>query len=55
MTSFKMLTKQYLQVYKPQESHTYDEKRCAFQGCTFFYVYMKWKPHRYGIKILELC
>jgi hypothetical protein len=42
-------------IYLPDEFLTIDEAICAFRGCTHFQVYMKGKPHKYGIKIFELC
>lgn len=36
-------------------SLTIDEGLCAFHGRVHFRVYIKNKPHRYGIKINELC
>jgi hypothetical protein len=50
----QILTEQCQEVYMPQESLTTDETVCAFRGA-YSFVCMKWKPHRYGIKILELC
>ena len=42
-------------VYTPEEQLTIDKTICPFQGRIFYHVYIKGKPHRYGIKIFELC
>jgi hypothetical protein len=41
--------------YTPEEQITIDEAICPFRGRIFFRVYVKGKPHKYGIKIFELC
>jgi hypothetical protein len=33
---------------------TIDEAICPFRGRIFFHVYIKGKPHKYGMKIFEL-
>ena len=42
-------------VYTPEEQLTTNEAICPFQGHIFFRVCIKGKPHKYGIKIFELC
>jgi len=42
-------------VYTLEEQLTTDETICQFQGCIFYHVYIKGKPHIYGIKIFEFC
>ena len=42
-------------VYTPEEQLTFDEAICPFRGRIFFHVYIKGKPHKYGIKMFELC
>lgn len=49
------LRQQFQMVYAPCEEVTIDEAICAFRGRIFFRVYMKGKPHKYGMKIYELC
>ena len=40
-------------VYTPEEQLTIDEAICPFRGRIFFHVYIKGKPHKYGIKSLN--
>ena len=49
-----LITK-FQDVYTPEEQLTIDEAICPFRGRIFFRVYIKGKPHKYGIKIFELC
>lgn len=49
------LTEKFQNSYSPYEDLTIDEAICAFRGRIFFRVYMKGKPHKYGMKIFELC
>ena len=49
------LTSKFQNIYTSEENLTIDEGICAFHGRVFFRVYMKGKPHKYGIKIYELC
>jgi len=42
-------------IYTPEEQLAIDEAICPFQGCIFYRVYIKGKPHKYGIKMFELC
>ena len=49
-----LMTK-FQDVYEPEEQLTIDEAICPFRGCIFFRVYIKGKPHKYGIKMFELC
>jgi hypothetical protein len=42
-------------VYSPEEQLTIDKAICPFRGRIFFRVYIKGKPHKYGIKMFELC
>ncbi|UYV70807.1 TMTC3, partial [Cordylochernes scorpioides] len=41
--------------YTPQQNLTIDEAMCPFRGCVGFRVYIKGKPHKYGIKIFQIC
>ncbi|KAJ4444060.1 hypothetical protein ANN_05849 [Periplaneta americana] len=50
-----ILTTRFRDVYTPDENLTIDEAICPFRGRIFFRVYIKGKPHKYGIKIYELC
>ena len=49
-----LITK-FQDVYTPEEHMTINEAIYPFQGRIFFRVYIKGKPHKYGIKIFELC
>ena len=49
-----LITK-FQDVYTPEEQMTIDEAICPFRGRICFRVYIKGKPHKYGIKIFELC
>jgi len=49
-----LITK-FQDVYTPEEQLTIDEAICPFRGRIFFHVYIKGKPHKYGIKLFELC
>ena len=49
-----LITK-FQDTYTPEEQMTIDEAICPFRGRIFFRVYIKGKPHKYGIKIFELC
>ena len=42
-------------IYTPEEQPTIDETIRPFQGYIFYHVYVKEKPHKYGIKMFELC
>jgi hypothetical protein len=48
-----LITK-FQDVYTPEEQLTIDEAICPFRGRIFFRVYIKGKPHKYGIKMFEL-
>ncbi|UYV84398.1 TIGD4 [Cordylochernes scorpioides] len=41
--------------YTPQQNLTIDEVMCPFRGRVGFRVYIKGKPHKYGIKIFQIC
>ena len=49
------LVTKFQDVYTPEEQLTIDEAICPFRGRIFFHVYIKGKPHKYGIKMFELC
>ena len=49
------LVPKFQDVYTPEEKLTIDEAICPFRGRIFFRVYIKGKPHKYGIKMFELC
>jgi len=49
-----LITK-FQDVYTPEEQLTIDKAICPFRGRIFFRVYIKGKPHKYGIKMFELC
>ena len=49
------LVTKFQDVYTPEEQLTIDEAICPFRGRIFFRVYIKGKPHKYGIKMFELC
>jgi hypothetical protein len=49
------LTTKFQDVYRPEDALTIDEAICRFRGHIYFHVYMKRKPHKYGIKIFEMC
>ncbi|UYV82776.1 USP34, partial [Cordylochernes scorpioides] len=40
--------------YTPQQNLTIDEAMCPFRGRVGFRVYIKGKPHKYGIKIFQI-
>jgi hypothetical protein len=42
-------------VYTPEEQLTIDKAISLFQGRIVCHVYIKGKPHKYGIKMFELC
>ena len=42
-------------IYTPEEQLTIDDALCPFQGCIFFHVHIKGKPHKYGIRMFECC
>ena len=42
-------------IYTPEEELTIDEAVCPFRGRMFFCVCIKGEPHKYGIKMFELC
>jgi hypothetical protein len=46
----KLIT-QFQDVYLPEEQLTVDKAICPFRGRIFFRVYIKGKPHKYGIKM----
>jgi len=52
---FDTLITKFQDVYTPEEQLTIDEAICPFRGRIFFRVYIKGKPHKYGIKMFELC
>ncbi|UYV65720.1 hypothetical protein LAZ67_3005233 [Cordylochernes scorpioides] len=41
--------------YTPQQNLTIDEAMCPFRGRVGFRVYIKGKPHKYDIKIFQIC
>ncbi|UYV73854.1 PGBD5 [Cordylochernes scorpioides] len=41
--------------YTPQQNLTIDEAMCPFRGRVGFRVYIKGKPHKYGINIFQIC
>jgi hypothetical protein len=43
------------QALKPNENLTVDEGMCPFRGRLAFKVYIKNKPHKYGVKFFTLC
>jgi len=49
-----LITK-FQDVYTPEEQLTINEAICPFQGPICFCVYIKGKPHKYGIQMFELC
>jgi hypothetical protein len=49
------LITEFHDVDTPDEQLTIDEAICPFRGRVFFRVYIKGKPHKYGIKMLEFC
>ena len=48
------LVTKFQDVYTPEEQLTIDEAICPFRGHIFFRVYIKGKPHKYGIRMFEL-
>ena len=50
-----MLITKFQDVYTPEEQMTINKAICPFRGCIFYCVYIKRKPHKYWIKIFELC
>ena len=53
----QLLTAQhkFQDIYTPEEQQTINEAICPFHGHIFFHVYIKGKPHKYGIKMFECC
>jgi hypothetical protein len=49
------LTTKFQDVCRLEKALTIDEVICPFRGCMYFRVYMKGKPHKYDIKIFEIC
>jgi len=47
-----LITK-FQDIYTPEEQLTIDEAICRFRQRIFFPVYIKRKPHKYGIKMFE--
>ncbi|UYV69183.1 PGBD5 [Cordylochernes scorpioides] len=54
-TLFDSLVNKFRTWYSPDEKLTIDEAICPFRGRVHFRVYIKSKPHKYGIKIYEIC
>ncbi|UYV61213.1 PGBD5 [Cordylochernes scorpioides] len=54
-TLFDSLVNKFRTWYSPDEKLTIDEAICPFRGRVHFRVYIKGKPHKYGIKIYEIC
>ncbi|UYV62249.1 PGBD5 [Cordylochernes scorpioides] len=52
-TLFDSLVNKFRTWYSPDEKLTIDEAICPFRGRVHFRVYIKGKPHKYGIKICE--
>ena len=48
-----LMTK-FQDIYAPEEQLTIDQAICPFRGRILFRVYIKGKPHKYGIKMFEL-
>jgi hypothetical protein len=49
------LITQFQDICSPEEELTVDEAICPFRGRMFFRVCIKRKPHKYEIKMFELC
>ncbi|UYV82044.1 PGBD5 [Cordylochernes scorpioides] len=49
------LTKKFQCLYSPTQNLTIDEAICPFRGRIRFRIYIKGKPHKYGIKIYHIC
>ncbi|UYV66683.1 SEPHS1 [Cordylochernes scorpioides] len=54
-TLFDSLVNKFRIWYSPDEKLTINEAICPFRGRVHFRVYIKGKPHKYGIKIYEFC
>jgi hypothetical protein len=48
-------SQKFQDVYTLAEQMTIDEAICPFQRHISLCVYIKGKPHKYGLKIFELC
>jgi hypothetical protein len=48
------LTTKLQDVYRPEEALTIDEAICPLRGRIYFCVFMKGKPHKYGIEIFKM-
>jgi hypothetical protein len=42
-------------VYSPEETLSFDEGTCPFKGRVKFRVYNPNKPHKFGIKLYQVC
>jgi len=49
------LRDKFKELYTPQQNIAIDEAICPFKGRLRFKVYMKDKPHKWGIKFYEVC
>ncbi|GFO45759.1 PiggyBac transposable element-derived protein 4 [Plakobranchus ocellatus] len=49
------LTTKFQQLYTPSREICIDEAICPFRGRLKFKVYIRNKPHKWGIKLYELC
>ncbi|UYV74502.1 PGBD5 [Cordylochernes scorpioides] len=49
------LVHKFKNVYQPDVKLTIDKAICPFRGRIHFRVYIKGKPHKYGIKMYQLC
>ncbi|UYV66531.1 PGBD5 [Cordylochernes scorpioides] len=54
-TFLDALVHKFKTYYYPCQPLTIDEAICPFRGRIRFRIYIKGKPHKYGIKIFELC
>lgn len=43
------------EIYSPGQEITLDEQICPFRGRIGFRVYVKGKPHKYGLKLWMIC
>ncbi len=50
-----MLRRRFIDVYQPQQDLSFDEGGCPWKGRLSWRVYNPRKPHKFHIKLYELC
>ena len=52
---FMQMLKNNFLLYKPNKDLSFDEGLCPFKGRVHFCVYNPMKPHKFGIKLYQVC